>query len=115
MDLGGRLSLVWVGLLGTIESIDILTTWLGRARGAIESMPISAAVMNEGGMLLFIAVKVALVVAISLAVLVALLWVRRGRSGAGAIYAYTLTAVRVTTVALAIVCLHNAMLLTSLQ
>src|SRR5260370_42704749 len=42
---------------------------VGRARGAVESMPISAAVMNEGGMALFIMVKLALVAAGATAVL----------------------------------------------
>jgi hypothetical protein len=115
MDVGLRSSLVWISLLGAIESMDILTTDIGRARGAVESMPISAAVMNEGGMALFIVVKLALVVAGATAVLLALLWVRNGRPGAGWVYAFTLSAIRVTTVVLAIVALHNAVLLQSLS
>jgi hypothetical protein len=110
-----RSSVVWIALLGAIESMDILTTYVGRAQGAVESMPISAAVMNEGGMALFIAVKLALVAAGSVAVLLALLWVRHDRPGASMIYAFTLSAIRVTTVALAIVSLHNAVLLQSLS
>jgi hypothetical protein len=107
--------LVWIALLGAIESTDILTTAIGRARGAIESMPISAAVINEGGMVMFVAVKVALVVAVAAAVLLALRWVRNGHPGAGTLYSYTLSSIRVATVALAIVSLHNAILLNSLQ
>lgn len=114
MGVAARLGAVWVGLLGAIESTDILTTWLGRARGAIEAMPISAAVMSQGGMVMFVAVKLALVAAVAAAVLLALMWVRNDRPGAGTLYAFTLSAVRVTTVALAIVCLHNAVLLQSL-
>jgi hypothetical protein len=106
---------VWIALLGAIESTDILTTAIGRARGAIESMPISAAVINEGGMVMFVAVKVALVVAVAAAVLLALRWVRNGHPGAGTLYSYTLSSIRVATVALAIVSLHNAILLNSLQ
>jgi hypothetical protein len=109
-----RSSLVWVSLLAVIESMDILTTDVGRARGAVESMPISAAVMNEGGMALFIVVKLALVLAGATAVLLAFLWVRKDRPGAGCVYVFTLSAIRVTTVALAIVALHNAVLLQSL-
>jgi hypothetical protein len=111
---GFRSSLVWISLLAAIEAMDILTTAVGRARGAVESMPISAAVMNEGGMALFIVVKLALVAAGATAVLIALLWVRTGRPGAGWIYLFSLSAVRVTTVVLAIVALHNAVLLQSL-
>jgi hypothetical protein len=112
---GFRSSLVWINLLAAIEAMDILTTDIGRARGAVESMPISAAVMNEGGMALFILVKLALVAAGAMAVLIALLWVRNGRPGAGWVYVFTLSAIRVTTVALAIVALHNAVLLQSLR
>jgi hypothetical protein len=114
MHTGFRSSVVWISLLAAIEAIDIITTGIGRARGAIESMPISAAVMDEGGMALFVIVKVALVAAGATAVLLALLWVRKGRPGAGWVYAFTLSAIRVTTVALAIVALHNAVLLQSL-
>src|SRR5260370_15481423 len=112
---GFRSSLVWISLLAAIEAMDILTTEVGRARGAVESMPISAAVMNEGGMALFIMVKLALVAAGATAVLLALLWVRKGRPGAGWVYVFTLAAIRATTVALAIVALHNAVLLQPLS
>jgi hypothetical protein len=115
MHVGFRSSLVWISLLGAIESMDILTTGMGRAAGAIESMPISAAVMNEGGMALFIMVKLALVVAGAAAVLLALVWVRSGRPGAGWVYVFTLSSIRVTTVVLAIVALHNALLLQSIS
>lgn len=115
MHAGLRWSLVWISLLGAIEAMDILTTDIGRTAGAVESMPISAAVMNEGGMALFIAVKLALVVSSAIAVLLAALWVRNDRPGAGWVYFFTISAIRVTTVALAIVSLHNAVLLHSLS
>jgi len=110
-----RATVVWIALLGAIEFTDILTTAIGRAKGAIESMPISAAVMNEGGMVLFVVVKLGLVAATAMAVMLALRWMRSGRPGAGALYSFTLSSIRVATVALAIVSLHNAMLLRSLQ
>ncbi len=115
MRTGLRSSFVWISLLAAIEGMDILTTEIGRAHGAVESMPISAAVMAEGGMTLFIAVKLALVAAGATAVVLALLWVRSGQPGAGWVYVFTLSAIRVTTVALAIVALHNAVLLQSLS
>lgn len=111
---GNRSTLVWIGLLWAIECTDILTTALGRAEGAIETMPISAAVMNEGGMGLFVAVKLALVAAGAIAVLLALGWRRSGRPGADVVFAFAISAIRVSTVALAIVSLHNAVLLQSL-
>jgi len=115
MEVANRVCVVWIALLGAIESMDILTTDLGRARGAMESMPISAAVINEGGMMLFVIVKVALVVAVAGAVLLTLRWMRRGREGAGILFAFILNSVRIATVALAIVSLHNAVLISSLQ
>ena len=55
------------------------------------------------------------VVAGAVAVLLALLWVRNDRPGAGWVYAFTISSIRVTTVALAIVALHNAVLLQALS
>ena len=63
-------------------------------------MPISAAVMNEGGMMLFVFVKFALVLAGAAAVLLTLRWVRSDRPGAVALYVFTLAAIRGSTVAL---------------
>lgn len=110
-----RGTLVWIALLAAIEFTDILTTAIGRTRGAIESMPISAAVMDVGGIVLFIVIKVALVGAVAIAVLLALRWMRNGRPGAGTLYTFTLSSIRVATVALALVSLHNAVLLNTLQ
>lgn len=115
MHAGIRSTLLWIALLSAIESMDILTTAIGRAQGFIETMPVSAAVMNAGGMWLFVVVKMALVVAGALTVLLALRWVRSGRPGADLIYTFAISAIRVSTVALAIVSLHNAVLLQSLQ
>jgi hypothetical protein len=114
-DVGSRASIAWIGLLGAIEFTDILTTSIGHAQGAIEAMPLSAAVIASGGMVLFIVVKLALVCAVAAAVLVAMRWMRHGRPGASTLHAFTLSSVRVATVALAIVSLHNAVLLTSLH
>jgi hypothetical protein len=110
-----RFTFLWITLLGAIEFTDILTTAIGKAHGAIESMPISAAVMDQGGLVLFIAVKLALVVAVAVAVLLALRSMHHGRPGASTLYTFTLSSIRVATVALAIVSLHNAVLLQSLH
>ncbi|MEO8744410.1 MAG: hypothetical protein ABI334_02975 [Candidatus Dormiibacterota bacterium] len=110
-----RSAWVWIGLLATIESMDILTTAAGRASGAVETMPVSATVMNVGGMGLFVIVKLALVAIGAIAVLLALRWAESGRPGANVILAFAMSAVRVSTVALAVVSLHNAVLLQSLQ
>ena len=110
-----RLSLIWVGLLGIIESTDVLTTAVGRARGSIESMPVSAAVLDQGGLALFLTMKVGLVAAAAVAALLALRWLQYKRHHARALYVYVISAIRMATVALAIVSLSNALLLKSLS
>jgi hypothetical protein len=110
-----RFTFLWITLLGAIEFTDILTTVIGRAHGAIESMPISAAVMNQGGLVLFVAVKLGLVGIVAVAALLAMRWMRHGRAGASTLFTFTLSSIRVATVALAIVSLHNAVLLQSLH
>jgi hypothetical protein len=109
-----RLTLIWVGLLGVIESTDVLTTALDRARGSIESVPLSSAVLDQGGVVLFAAVKVGLVAAAAAAALLALRWLRYKRYRARALYTYVLSAIRIATVALAIASLNNALLLNSI-
>jgi hypothetical protein len=110
-----RLSLIWVGLLGVIESTDILTTAVDRARGSIELVPLSAAVLDRGGLVLFVTVKVGLVVAAGASAVLALRWLRYKRDHARTLYTYVLSAIRMATVALAIASLNNALLLRSLS
>src|SRR5258708_26903177 len=100
--MGNRACLVWIALLSAIESIDIMTTVLGRAQGAVESMPISAAVINHGGMMLFVVVKVALVIAVAAAALLALRWMRRGPGGARPPCHFTRSSRRIPSPSLAI-------------
>ena len=114
-DVESRLGLIWVGLLGVIESTDVLTTAVDRARGSIESAPLSAAVLNQGGLVLFAIVKVGLVAALAAAVLLALIWLRYERDHARTLYAFVLSGVRMTTVVLAVASLNNALLLKSLS
>ena len=110
-----RLSLIWVGLFGVIESIDAFTTAVDRARGSIESMPLSAAVLDQGGLALFVAMKVGLVAAAAAAALLALRWLRFKRDHSRALYVYVISALRMATVALAIASLNNALLLKTLS
>ena len=106
---------MWIALLGAIEFTDIVTTAIGHARGAIEAMPVSAAVIASGGIVLFIVVKLVLVAAVAAAVLLASRWMRHERPGGATLFAFTINSVRVATVALAVVSLHNAVLLTTLS
>jgi hypothetical protein len=115
VELGQRASITWIVLLAAIEFTDILTTAIGHAEGAVEAMPVSAAVIASGGITMFVVVKLALVVAVATAIVLALRWTERGTPGAHTLFTFTLWSVRVATVALALVSLHNAVLLTSLQ
>ena len=77
-------------------------------------MPVTAALLDEGGLGLFLLMKVFLVSAAALALLVSFRWTQRRRRHAGAIHSYVLSAVRIGTVAIAIASLNNALLLRSL-
>ncbi len=114
MGVGVRVAFIWVALFGTAQFTDVLTTAVDRARGGIEVMPMSEAVMEAGGMPLFALLKFCLVVAAAAMVALFWRWSRFGRPGSRTPYALVLSAVRVTTVAITIVSLHNALLLTSL-
>ena len=109
-----RLSVIWLGLLAVLESTDVFTTALNRARGSIESMPVSAALLNQGGFGLWVTIKIALVVSASCALLLSLRWLRSRSSHAHAIHVFVLTAIRMGTVAIALASLNNAVLLRSL-
>lgn len=97
-----------------IEGTDVLTTALDRARGAIEAMPVSAGVLDSGGTALLLSVKALLVAAAAGAIVLALRWVRNDYRHGRTLFAFVLSAVRVSTVALAIASLNNAVLLRSL-
>ena len=110
-----RLGLIWVGLLGVIESTDVLTTAVDRARGSIELAPLSAAVLDQGGLTLFVMVKVGLVAALAAAVMLALIWLRYKRNHSRTLFTFVLSGVRMATVVLAVASLNNALLLKSLS
>ena len=109
-----RLSLAWFGLFGVLQSTDVLTTAVDRAGGSIESMPVTAALLDAGGIRLYLLMKVFLVAAAAVALLLSLRWLRRRRSHARAVHSYVLSAVRIGTVAIALASLNNALLLRSL-
>jgi hypothetical protein len=106
-------SIIWLSLLGLVQSTDVLTTEFDRARGAIESMPVSDALLSQGNGL-YLATKLALVLVVSGATLLSLRWLRARRSRSRTIHGYVLSSVRIATVAIAIVSLNNALLLRSL-
>lgn len=107
-----KLAAIWVGLLGVFQVTDLGTTALDRARGAVEAMPATAAVL-EAGFGHLAAVKLMLVAAAAVAAILTLRLSRRTRAGA-ALFRYVLNVCRVGAVAAALVSLHNAMLFTTL-
>jgi hypothetical protein len=108
-----RLSIIWVSLFGLLQSTDVLTTEFDRARGAVESMPISEALLAQGTSV-YVGTKLALVLAVSVATLLSLRWLRARGSWSQAIHSYVLSAIRIATVAIAVVSLNNALLLRTL-
>jgi hypothetical protein len=70
--------------------------------------------LDEGGLTLFVIVKMGLVAAVAAAVLLALIWLRYKRDHARTLFAYVLSGVRMATVVLAVASLNNALLLRSL-
>ena len=109
------MGVIWLALLAALESTDVLTTAIDRARGSIESMPFSNAVLNVGGMGLFAVLKLGLVGGAAIALFMAVGWLRRQHTHGKAVYVYVLSAIRIVSVVLAITCLNNALLLSSLD
>lgn len=110
-----RQASIWTGLLLATQSTDVLTTAMDRMRGALESMPLSARLLEQGGISLLWETKVLLVVAAGAGLLLAARWVRPGRRVSQITFRFALLAVQAATVGLAWVSLSNAVLLGSLQ
>lgn len=77
---GGRLLMVWVGLLGMAQMADLITTEVDRLRGGIEANQFAAFVLMVGGAGLFLVLKLAVVLGMAAAVLIALRF-RRNHPG----------------------------------
>jgi len=63
--------LLWSGLLLGGQATDTLTTALDRAQGALEMMPVSAQVLEVGGVALFWVIKLLIVASAAAALLAA--------------------------------------------
>ena len=111
-----RQALLWSGLLLGSQATDTLTTAIDRARGAIEVMPVSAQILDVGGVALFWTLKL-LVVAGAAAVLIAA--ARKATEERHRLSLFTfrasLVAVQAVTMCLAFVSLSNLVLLTTIQ
>ncbi len=109
-----RQALLWSGLLLGSQATDTLTTATDRARGALEAMPLSARLLEVGGVALFWGFKV-LIVASAAALIAAARAVRQDHRLSYITFRVSLVAVQAVTICLAAVSLSNLALLTSIQ
>jgi len=108
-----RQALLWAVLLATGQAIDVLTTAQDSARGQLEAMPISAGLLDHGGIGLLYAVKLLLVAAAGVALVLTARWMRSGAPGARTVFRVSLIAVQAATIGLAAASLSNVILLGS--
>lgn len=98
---------MWSGLLLGSQATDTLTTAVDRAQGALESMPISARLLEVGGIALFWSFKVLIVASAAAALIAAARLVRRDHRLSRITFRACLVAVQAVTICLACVSLSN--------
>jgi hypothetical protein len=109
-----RQATLWTALLLAGQTTDILTTALDRARGALESMPVSDRLLEQGGIGLLWNTKLLLVAAAGTALLLTARWARRDSRTSRTTFRFCLVAIQAATMGLAWVSLTNVALLSSL-
>jgi hypothetical protein len=109
-----RQAALWTALLLASQATDVLTTALDGARGALESMPISARLLELGGISLLWSTKLVLVAAAGTALLLTAHWTRRDRRASRIAFRFCLVSVQAATMGLAWVSFSNVALLSSL-
>jgi hypothetical protein len=111
-----RQALLWSGLLLGSQATDTLTTAIDRAKGSIESMPISARMLEVGGIALLWGFKVMIVASVAAALVAAAHKVRDEPHRLSRLtYRFALVAVQAVTICLACVSLSNVALLGSIS
>ena len=107
---------LWSGLLLGSQTTDTLTTAVGRARGTVESMPISAHLLDVGGIALFWGFKVMVVASAAAALIAAADKVRNEPHRLSRLtFRFSLVAVQAVTICLAGVSLSNLVLVGSVS
>ena len=110
-----RQAMLWSGLLLGSQATDTLTTAIDRARGAVEAMPISAQMLEVGGVALFWVFKVMIVAAAAAALLAAAHNARSDpRRFSRLTFQCSLVAVQAVTICLAFTSLSNVAVLGSI-
>ena len=111
-----RQALLWSGLLLGSQATDTLTTAIDRARGAMEAMPVSAQLLDVGGVALFWTFKLMIVAGAAAALIAAARKASHNRHRLSLFtFRASLVAVQAVTVCLACVSLSNLALLSSIQ
>lgn len=105
--------MLWSGLLLGSQATDTLTTAVDRARGALESMPVSARLLEVGGVALFWSFKVLIVASAAAALIAAARSVRRDHRLSRITFRASLVAVQAVTIGLALVSLNNLAVMAS--
>ena len=109
-----RQAALWTVLLLAGQTTDTLTTAADRARGALESMPFTADLLNSGGIGLLLTTKLLLVVAAGGVLLLTARLTRRGHPASSITFRVCLVAVQVATIGLIGISVSNVALLGSL-
>lgn len=111
-----RQALLWSGLLLGSQATDTLTTAIDRAYGSMEAMPVSAQLLDVGGVALFWTFKLIIVAAAAAALVAA---ARKSSEHGHKLSRFTfrasLVAVQAVTVCLACVSLSNLALLSTIS
>lgn len=113
-DVEVRQALLWSVLLLGSQTTDTLTTAIDRARGAIEAMPLSARLLELGGVAMLWGFKLLVVATMTVALLTAASLVRDNHKLSRITFRACLVAVQAATIGLAFASLSNVALLTSI-
>ncbi len=108
-----RQAAAWTSLLVAAQAMDMVTTAVDNARGTVESMAVSAQLLNQGGLALLLGTKL-LLAAAAAALGLAALRIKRGVNPSRITFRFALTAVQAATIGLVWVSLSNVALLSSL-
>ena len=109
-----RQAATWTSLLVAAQAMDVVTTAVDSARGTVESMAISAQLLNQGGPALLLGAKLLLAAAAALALGLAALRIKQGVTASRITFRFALMAVLAATIGLVWVSLSNVALLSSL-
>jgi hypothetical protein len=110
-----RLAVLWSALLLAGQAADVFTTAVDMTRGTVESVALSASLLDDGGIKLLFGAKLLLVGAAAGVLLLAARRVHPRRHASVITFRLALMAIQAATIGLAWVSLSNVALLSSLS